>query len=86
MKTIPAFRTHRKITGMSAILLPMQSQREVDWGGFERHLVRTWEAGLVPAVNMDTGFANLIDEATRTEALQRTQTLLMAASMWRELL
>lgn len=75
MKTVPAFRTHRKITGMSAILLPMQSPHDVDWGGFERHLVRTWEAGLVPAVNMDTGFANLIDEATRTEALQRTQAL-----------
>jgi hypothetical protein len=33
-------------------------------------LVRTVEAGLVPAVNMDTGYAQLIDEATRRRVLE----------------
>lgn len=72
---IPPFRTNRKVIGMSAILLPMLETGGVDWKGFDDHLNRTWEAGLTPAVNMDTGFANLIDEATRTQALQRSQRL-----------
>ncbi len=72
---IPSFRTCRAIQGMSAILLPMRASGGVDWKGFEQHLMRTWDVGLIPAVNMDTGFANLIDESTRREALQRSQAL-----------
>ncbi len=63
----------RKITGMSAVLLPFLSSTEVDWTSFEQHVARTCEAGLVPAVNMDTGYINLLDDATRQEVLQRTQ-------------
>ena len=44
----------RKITGVSAILLPYHAEGQVDWQGFDDHLHRTLEAGLVPAVNMDT--------------------------------
>ncbi|MEZ4668287.1 MAG: dihydrodipicolinate synthase family protein [Anaerolineae bacterium] len=65
----------RKITGMSAILLPFLENGAVDWESFEGHVGRTAEAGLTPAVNMDTGYANLIDEATRREALRRTQAV-----------
>lgn len=65
----------RKITGMSAILLPFDGSNEVDWIGFEKHVTRTYLAGLIPAVNMDTGYANLIDEYTRTEVLRRTQAI-----------
>jgi hypothetical protein len=54
-------RPRRKITGMSAILLPFTAAGQVDWTGFEAHVQRTGTAGLVPAVNMDTGYANLID-------------------------
>lgn len=63
----------RRPEGLSAVLLPFTSQGEVDWAGFERLLERTVNAGLAPAVNMDTGYANLIDDATRREALERTQ-------------
>ncbi|MDX1994194.1 MAG: dihydrodipicolinate synthase family protein [bacterium] len=69
-------RPRRKITGMSAILLVFTETGEIDWVGFERHLERTAQAGLVPAVNMDTGYANLISEATRREVLARTQRIL----------
>lgn len=68
-------RPRRKITGMSAILLPMRNQREIDWAGFESHTRRTLDAGLTPAINMDTGFANLIDESVREEALRRTASV-----------
>ena len=63
----------RKPLGMSAVLLPFHADGSIDWQGFEAHVARTVEAGLVPAVNMDTGYAPLPDDATRLEALQRTR-------------
>lgn len=74
--TLPEIKPRRRITGMSAILLPFRADGSVDWAGFEAHVERTSSAGLTPAVNMDTGYANLIDEATRIEALQRAQSVL----------
>lgn len=73
---LPEIKPRRQITGMSAILLPFKIDGSVDWAGFEAHVERTSAAGLTPAVNMDTGFANLIDEATRIEALRRTRAVL----------
>jgi hypothetical protein len=75
VESIPAWKTRRKILGMSAILLPFTESGEVDWPGFRGHVERTLAAGLVPAVNMDTGYANLIDEETRRAVLQETQSL-----------
>ncbi|MBL8888769.1 MAG: dihydrodipicolinate synthase family protein [Planctomycetaceae bacterium] len=66
----------RKITGISAILLPFDAQREIDWAGFDAHVMRTAQAGLIPAVNMDTGYVNLLDDATREMVLDRTRRLL----------
>lgn len=63
----------RKITGMSAILLPFLEDGSVDWDSLRHHIGRTLEAGLTPAVNMDTGYANLIDEDTRQQVLAHTQ-------------
>ncbi|PNY34597.1 dihydrodipicolinate synthase family protein [Rhodopirellula baltica] len=63
----------RRISGMSAILLPLEQGNSVDWSGFDGHVRRTFDAGLVPAINMDTGYGNLIDEATRAETLRRTK-------------
>ena len=65
-------RDRRKICGMSAILLPFGEGGDVDWPSFHRHLERTVEAGLIPAVNMDTGYSALIEPATRIEVLKRT--------------
>jgi dihydrodipicolinate synthase/N-acetylneuraminate lyase len=71
----PAVIPGRRITGISAVLLPFLEGTEVDWPGWESHLIRTLDAGLIPAVNMDTGYINLTDRATQLEVLQRTQTL-----------
>ena len=65
----------RKINGISAILLPLLQDDSVDWDGFDAHVQRTLDAGLAPAVNMDTGYGHLIDESTRAEVLRRTQSL-----------
>ena len=63
-------RPRRVITGMSAILLPMKADDSVDWDGFAAHVARTSAAGITPAINMDTGYVQLIDDATRCETLR----------------
>lgn len=45
---------------MAAVLLPYQSDGTIDWPAFEAHVVRTAEAGLVVAANMDTGYIQLL--------------------------
>jgi len=62
-------RPGRRIRGMSACPLPFEADGRVDWRGFEAHVERTARAGLRPAVNMDTGYAQLIDDATRERVL-----------------
>lgn len=64
----------RRIEGNSAILLPFLPNGGVDWEGFAAHARRTAEAGLTPAVNMDTGFGNLIDDELRRQVLERTRS------------
>src|SRR5437773_1737372 len=73
---IGMLRPRREITGMSAILLPFTASGEIDWRGFAAHLERTAAAGLVPAVNMDTGYVHLLDEATKRAVLDRTKAVL----------
>jgi len=63
-------RPRRPIRGMSAILLPFTADRRIDWDGFAAHVARTATAGITPAVNMDTGYVQLIDDATRRQALR----------------
>jgi len=69
-------RPKRKITGISAILLPFRENGDIDWPGLADHVRRTAEAGLTPAVNMDTGFANLISEENRRKVLRATRCAL----------
>jgi dihydrodipicolinate synthase/N-acetylneuraminate lyase len=66
----------RKITGISAILLPFTASGDIDWHGFTAHCIRTAEAGLVPAVNMDTGFGNLLSIDERNAVLDATRSAL----------
>lgn len=69
-------RPRRKPVGMSAVLLPFEEDGEVDWHGFRAHVQRTAAAGLTPAVNMDTGYGNLLDEDTRRRVLDETRNTL----------
>jgi dihydrodipicolinate synthase/N-acetylneuraminate lyase len=66
-------RPRRTIRGMSAILLPFRADRTIDWDAFAAHVARTHAAGITPAVNMDTGYVQLIDGATRRQALARAR-------------
>ena len=66
-------QTNRRIAGYSAILLPFLDDHSIDWDSFCAHVARTASAGLTPAVNMDTGYVNLLDAPTREAVLKRTQ-------------
>jgi dihydrodipicolinate synthase/N-acetylneuraminate lyase len=54
---------------MSAVLVPFTGDGEIDWGNLEAHIARTRDAGLVPAVNMDTGYVQLLDPEDREHVL-----------------
>lgn len=62
----------RTVRGITAVLLPYDDSGQIDWPGFDRLLERTLAAGLTPAVNMDTGYVNLLSHETQDAVLQRT--------------
>ncbi len=69
-------RPRRTITGISAILLPFTESGGIDWDGFAAHCVRTADAGLTPAVNMDTGFGNLLAPEQKIAVLDAARSAL----------
>ncbi|MGH0030623.1 MAG: dihydrodipicolinate synthase family protein [Myxococcota bacterium] len=65
----------RRVHGIAAVLLPFDGDAP-DWEAFERHVVRTRDAGLDCAVNMDTGFGDLLDADGREAVLDATRRAL----------
>lgn len=65
---------------MSAILLPHRADQSIDWPAFEAHVARTVAAGLVPAVNMDTGYVQLLSPADRRRVLADTRRIVGGGS------
>lgn len=60
----------RKIQGMSAALLPYELDGGVAVGAFQEHLAATQRAGLMNAVNMDTGYVNLLSNEEKRDVLK----------------
>jgi dihydrodipicolinate synthase/N-acetylneuraminate lyase len=71
----PDVRHRRTITGMSAVLMPFTETGAIDWVGFSRLLTATVASGLVPAVNMDTGFGPVLSPEARAEVLAITSRI-----------
>jgi dihydrodipicolinate synthase/N-acetylneuraminate lyase len=69
-------RPRRRIEGISAVLLPLTPAGDVDWPAFDAHLSRTAAAGLTPAVNMDTGYVNLLEVDLQDRVLDRARSVL----------
>jgi|SRR5579863_57047 len=65
----------REIEGIAALLLPYTPAGAPDWPGFEKLLKSTLDAGLAPAVNMDTGYVHLLSVDERREVLRVTQSI-----------
>lgn len=69
-------RLGRKPIGMAAVLLPFTPSGEIAEDALAGCLLDTVSAGLTPAVNMDTGYANLIDGEAKRRVLKLTQQTL----------
>jgi dihydrodipicolinate synthase/N-acetylneuraminate lyase len=70
MRVHDRVRPGRAITGISAVLLPFEGDGVIDWHAFEAQVERTAAAGLLPAVNMDTGFGPVLTARERERVLQ----------------
>jgi 4-hydroxy-tetrahydrodipicolinate synthase len=80
LNTIEAFtqrqRPRRKVHGIAAALLPYESNGDVAVEAFQRHLRATQQAGLMNAVNMDTGYVNLLSREQKRNVLGWTRDAL----------
>lgn len=70
----------RKVCGMTAVLLPFDVEGGIAEEAFVACLQETVQAGLTPAVNMDTGYVNLLTDAEKERVLQLTQQALAGSS------
>jgi dihydrodipicolinate synthase/N-acetylneuraminate lyase len=66
----------RKVQGIAAALLPYEQDGRVAVEAFQRNLRFTHRAGLMNAVNMDTGFVNYLSEPEKVEILRWTRDAL----------
>jgi len=62
--------SQRPIVGMAAALLPFEQDGSIALLALESCLEETAAAGLVPAVNMDTGYVNLLTPPERRRVLE----------------
>jgi 4-hydroxy-tetrahydrodipicolinate synthase len=69
-------RFRRKPQGIAAALLPYETDGVVAVESFQKHLVATHHAGLMNAVNMDTGYVNFLSEMEKGEVLRWTRDAL----------
>ena len=66
----------RKVQGMAAALFPYEPDGRVAVEAFAKQLTSTHEAGLMNAVNMDTGYVNYLSDTEKQEVLDWTRQAL----------
>src|SRR4051812_28628820 len=69
-------KLRRKVRGIAAALLPYEPDGRVAVSAFQRHLAATHRAGLINAVNMDTGYVNYLSDAEKLDVLRWTREVL----------
>ena len=69
-------KLRRTVEGIAAALLPFAADGSVAVEAFQRHLVATRRAGLMNAVNMDTGYVNYLGDAEKCDVLRWTREAL----------
>src|SRR5256885_17262604 len=72
----------RKVEGIAAALLPFETDGQVAVEAFQNHLRATQRAGLMNAVNMDTGYVNFLSESEKLEVLGWTREALGASAQF----
>src|SRR6185312_2438727 len=73
---IGRLRPRRKVHGIAAALLPFEQDGRIAVSAFQQHLVATQRAGLMNAVNMDTGYVNYLTESQKQDVLRWTRDAL----------
>lgn len=66
----------RKVQGIAAALLPFEADGRVAVESFQRQVVATHRAGLMSAVNMDTGYVNYLMGSEKLDVLRWTREAL----------
>jgi dihydrodipicolinate synthase/N-acetylneuraminate lyase len=66
----------RKVQGIAAALLPFETDGRVAVEAFQNHLRNTHRAGLMNAVNMDTGYVNYLSASEKLDVLRWTREAL----------
>lgn len=66
----------RKVHGIAAALLPFELDGKIAVHAFQQHLMATHRAGLMNAVNMDTGYVNYLSDAQKRDVLRWTHEAL----------
>ena len=66
----------RKVHGIAAALLPYAADGRIAVEAFQKHLLATHRAGLMNAVNMDTGYVNYLGESEKQDVLRWTREAL----------
>jgi len=69
-------RPQRKVQGIAAALLPFAAGGKIAVEAFQEHLQATHRAGLMNAVNMDTGYVNYLTESEKKDVLHWTREAL----------
>src|SRR5215469_3659768 len=69
-------RLGRRVQGIAAALLPYAADGRVAVEAFQRHLEFTHRAGLINAVNMDTGYVNYLSDGEKEAVLRWTRQAL----------
>ena len=66
----------RKVQGIAAALLPFEADGRIAVEAFQDHLRPTHHAGLMNAVNMDTGYVNYLSATEKLDVLRWTREAL----------
>jgi dihydrodipicolinate synthase/N-acetylneuraminate lyase len=69
----------RKVAGIAAALLPYDARGAIAVEAFQRCLLAVHRAGLMNAVNMDTGYVNYLSDAEQHDVLRWTRAALGAS-------
>jgi dihydrodipicolinate synthase/N-acetylneuraminate lyase len=69
-------RPRREVQGVAAALLPYEPDGKIAIDAFTRQLISTDQAGLMSAVNMDTGYVNYLTDAEKMNVLDWTRQAL----------
>jgi dihydrodipicolinate synthase/N-acetylneuraminate lyase len=74
--TLKRKQVGRKVQGIAAALLPFETDGRIAVASFQEHLRATRTAGLMNAVNMDTGYVNYLNDVEKRDVLRWTQEAL----------